>query len=151
MSAAVEYVPKRGAAKDRRFIGDEALRNTTILGLDGFEVKVRLTSYRSLPLSCIKSVSLSVDGEQCDPAALLLTVNYATYRLRELPQLSSVWWFILDYARLFSPRQLPLTPGLHEISGTLITVEPYMTAGRFAFHNSATKTLRLDDAEAGRR
>jgi hypothetical protein len=112
-------------------------------GRPGFKLKVRLTSYRSLPLSCIEGIQLSVDGEQVDPQSIIFTLNSYSHKLDELPHLSKVWWFILDYAELFVPRERPLEPGFHEVKGTLVTVEPYTTAGRFSHYNSSSKRLRL--------
>jgi len=130
-------------AKDRGFLADEGLRNVRD-GRRGFQLKVRLTSYRSLPLSCIEGIKLKVDGEEIDPKSLVLTLNNYSHKLDELPRLSHVWWFILDYGELFVPRETPLAPGEHEIEGTLITVEPYMTAGRFSFYWTSKKRLALE-------
>jgi hypothetical protein len=76
-----------------------------------------------------------------------LILNNYSHKLEELPRLSMVWWFILDYAELFVPRAQPLEPGLHEVQGTLVTVEPYTTAGRFSHYSSSNKRLRLETGE----
>jgi hypothetical protein len=107
-------------------------------------LKVRLTSYRSLPLSCIEGIQLSIDDEQIDPQNIVLVLNNYSHKLDELRGLSKVWWFILDYADLFVPRAQPLEPGVHDVQGTLVTVEPYATAGRFSSYNSSSKRLRLE-------
>jgi hypothetical protein len=134
----------RTRGKDRSFISDEGFRNATYDGTEGFIVKVRLTSYRSLPLSCIAGIELSVDGEPVAPDTIRFLYNGYSHRLDELPGLHTVWWFILDYAELFVARPGGLAAGTHEVAGTLITVEPYITAGRFSFFNSATKQLIVD-------
>jgi hypothetical protein len=67
-----------------------------------------------------------------------------SYKLDELPRLSKIWWFILDHAQLFVPRETELSPGEHDVEGMLVTVEPYMTAGRFSFFNTSRKRLRLE-------
>ncbi len=72
-----------------------------------------------------------------------LILNGRTFRLAELAQLSDVWWFILDYGELFVPLADRLTPGLHDVSGTMETVEPYMTAGRFSFRHCSNVKLRV--------
>lgn len=133
--------------RDRSFISDEPLRNVVLDSVQGVLIKVRLTSYRSLPLSCIEAIELKLDGVQVDAADLILRINYANHRLKDMPHLSGVWWFILDYADLFVPLARKLAPGYHEVEGTLVTVEPYMTAGRFSFHNSAHKRLAVEADE----
>ncbi len=129
--------------KDRGFIADQGLRNSVHNSQPGVMLKVRLTSYRSLPLSCIEGIELSIDGEQIDPQNIVLILNNYGHKLDELRGLSKVWWFILDYADLFVPHA-PLEPGVHDVQGTLVTVEPYATAGRFSFYNSSSKRLRLE-------
>jgi hypothetical protein len=138
--ARADTAPGVHRGQDRAFLGNEGFRNVP----DGFQLKVRLTSYRSLPLSCIRGIRLKVDGEEIDPKALVLKLNYASYKVEDLPRLSAVWWFILDYADLFVPRAAPLAAGEHDVEGTLITVEPYMTAGRFAFYSTSRKRLLLE-------
>jgi hypothetical protein len=132
--------------KDRAFLPDEPLRNGEWDKRKGFFVKVRLTSYRSLPLSCIEGIRLKIDGRDVDPGSLVLILNNYGHRLDELQNLSRVWWFILDYADLFVPSNEPLNPSEHEVEGTLVTVEPYMTAGRFSFYNTARKRLAVEEA-----
>lgn len=146
MRSEPAWLARPRPAKDRGFIGDEPLRRATVNDKQGVQLKVRLTSYRSLPLSCIEAIELKIDGERIDPDGLVLTLDSAQYRLRDLPKLSKVYWFILDHADLFAPLSKALTAGAHEVEGTLVTVEPYMTAGRFSFHNSARKTLPLEAA-----
>lgn len=130
-------------AKSRQFIAEFPLRNTVVAGIQGVLIRVRLTSYRSLPLSCIETIEISVDGVTADPSSVRLILNGRSHRLEELAHLSEVWWFILDYADLFVPLAAPLKAGTHEVKGDLVTVEPYMTAGRFSFHHPAQARLPL--------
>ena len=132
------------AIRDRAFISDDGFRNAVREGEPGFTVKVRLTSYRSLPLSCIEGMQLAIDGEPIDPRTAVFTLNNYSHKLDELASLSKVWWFVLDYAELFVPRPAPLAPGFHDVEGTLVTVEPYTTAGRFSHYNSSRKRLLLE-------
>ena len=84
-----------------------------------------------------------------DSAGLVLVVAGGAYRLRDMPRLADVWWFILDYAELFVPVPAGFHDGPHEVEGTLVTVEPrLMTAGRFSFHNSSRRSLQLEPGEA---
>ena len=130
--------------KGRSFISDEGFRNAVQDGKQGFKLKVRLTSYRSLPLSCIEGMQLKIDGEPIDSNDITFTLNNYSHKLADISQLSTIWWFILDYAELFIAREDGLAAGEHEVEGTLITVEPYITAGRFSFYNTAKKRLFLE-------
>jgi hypothetical protein len=54
-----------------------------------------------------------------------------------------IFWFILDYADLFVESKKPLPLGEHLVEGLLVTVEPYMTGGRFSFYNPSVKRLSV--------
>ncbi len=77
-------------------IQDDSLRATE----SGFELQVRFKWYRSLPLSCIEDLRLSVDGQAVDPELLRFGINGHTYRLEELAGLVEEEWFIIDPAHL---------------------------------------------------
>jgi len=129
---------------ERSFLADVPLRNVTRNGVAGVEMTVRLTSYRSLPLSCIADIELKIDGEAVNQGGLLLGLNGVDHRVATCTASTSEWWFILDTATLFAPRAIPLRPGLHEVEATLATVEPYMTAGRFTLRNSDRRQLIVE-------
>jgi hypothetical protein len=122
-------------------LSDDPLRPARRGGAAGLDLTVHLTSYRSLPLSCIASIELSIDAVPIDVTRLLFVLQGNEHRIADFPALSAVWWFILDPAVIFIPRDPPLEAGAHDVAATLVTVEPYITAGRFAFHSSAKKRL----------
>jgi hypothetical protein len=130
--------------KDRAFLASEPIRNVVRKGIGGFEITVRLTSYRALTLSCIVGFIISVDGTAFDPSTFTLFLNGADYKIADLGALTSVWWFVLDTATVFVPRDGGLAPGEHEIDATLVTVEPYMTAGRFQLYSPSKKRLSVE-------
>lgn len=127
----------------RSFINKEEIRNTVHQGKSGYLIRVSLTSYRSLPLSCIENIELSIDGKAIDPEDMRLILNGYSHKLDELAGLSHIWWFILDNADLFVASPQPLPEGEHLVEGTLVTVEPYVTGGRFSFFNSSMKKLSV--------
>ncbi len=129
--------------RDRAFLCSEELRNGEHQGKQGFFVRVRLTSYRSLPLSCLEKIELSIDGKPVDPDCITFLLNGYSHHLGEFAHLSRVWWFILDTADLFVESQEPLAAGEHLVEGTLVTVEPYVTGGRFTFFYPSKKTLSV--------
>lgn len=127
----------------RSFLVNEEIRNAVFEGKSGYLVRVCLTSYRSLPLSCLDKIELSVDGKPVDRESMLLVLNGVGHKLTDLPKLSHLFWFILDYADLFVDSPQPLPPGEHLVEAMLVTVEPYMTGGRHAFFSPAAKRLTV--------
>jgi len=127
----------------RSFLSDDEIRNVVHEGKNGYLVRVCLTSYRALPLSCIEKIELKVDGEAINPGNMRFILNGYSHRLSELAQLSHIFWFILDYADLFVESKVPLPAGEHLVENLLVTVEPYMTGGRHSFFNPSTKRLTV--------
>lgn len=135
---------KARAGKSREFLCDEPIENTTYNGKDGFLLKVRLTSYRSLPLSCIENIELKVDGRDVNKDQITFLLNGYGHKVNELATLSHNWWFILDTADLFVEWPAPLSLGEHLVQGQLVTVEPYVSGGRFTFFYPSTKRLSVE-------
>jgi hypothetical protein len=77
---------------DQFMIKDNALSAKN----DGFDLVIFSHWYRSLPLSCIGNITLSVDGEAIRMEEVQFEVNGKNYLINELPDLYKEWWFILD-------------------------------------------------------
>ena len=135
--------------KRRSFLRDEPVRNVNRRGVPGIQMAVNLTSYRSLPLSCIEGLLLKIDGQETDVSAAILLLNGHEHPLSDLSGLSHLWWFILDPGTFFVPLPQELTPGSHHFEATLITVEPYITAGRFSFYHADRRDLTVEARENG--
>lgn len=73
-------------------IGREPIRTEGELAL----VPVRLPWYRSLPLSSLEELSVSVAGREVAPDALRLRLGEAEYSLAELAERSEEYWFVQD-------------------------------------------------------
>jgi hypothetical protein len=73
-------------------IEENSLRSTA----DGFEVKVRLNWYRSLPLSCIENIRLVLDGEEISADALSFAVNEHSFPVRDLAGRTGEYWYVQD-------------------------------------------------------
>lgn len=71
-----------------------ALRATA----EGFELDVRLSWYRSLPLSCVTALELTVDGEP------VRDLRAGEHRVDELADRFDDWWFVLDPLTLRAAR-----------------------------------------------
>lgn len=130
--------------KSRSFLCENPIRNVVRNGVPGYELSVNLTSYRALPLSCIEGLILKIDGENVDVSKAQLIFNGTPYGIASLAGFSNVWWFILEPATLFVPSKSPLSKGSHQVDATLITVEPYVTAGRFSFYHPSSRNLAVE-------
>ena len=135
--------PKRQTDRGRAFLANHPVETISIDGAPGVLVSVRLTSYRSLPLSCLEKISLWINGNAIDSAEIELILGGNAYSLDELPALAHLWWFILDVGHLRVRLSEPLGQGDVQLRGELITVEPYVSNGRFHFVNTAERTLSV--------
>jgi hypothetical protein len=77
-------------------LDDDALRTVE----EGFELDVHLNWYRSLPLSSVKAVELTIDGERIPREAITFVANGTEYALDDLPEQWQAYWFVLDPATL---------------------------------------------------
>lgn len=141
--AAPAKAPRSGTGL-RTFLCEDGFKNTVFEGSRGFQLKVRLPDYRSLPLSCIAGIELKIDGETIDSKDIIFTLNGYSHKLDELPRLHKAWWFILDPAELFVAREKDLPAGEHEVEGTVAVITPYATAGVHTRHATAKKRLHLE-------
>lgn len=71
--------------------GDEAL------------VPLRVPWYRSLPLSSLEALAVSVDGHPVPDADLRLTLGETDYSLADLAERSDEFWFVADTAHVKAP------------------------------------------------
>ena len=75
---------------------EDALRATD----DGLELDVRLPWYRSLPVSCVEVIEVTIAGRPLDPDSMRFKVGVHTWPLYELGEQWREWWFVLDPATL---------------------------------------------------
>jgi len=107
-------------------IEDNSLRTTD----SGFEVSVRFKWYRSLQLSCVENLQLSLDGQPVDTSAIRFHVNDHTYRLDELADKVEEFWFILDSAVVSVEQPGRVRPGeTHQIDIAFGMRAPYIGIG----------------------
>ena len=66
----------------------------------GLEIAIRQPWYRSLPLSSVVSVEVSVDGVVIDPEHIVFSLYGVDYALAEVGQHWQTVWFIQDAATL---------------------------------------------------
>ncbi len=93
----------------------------------GYDVDIHLPWYRSLPLSCVEGISISIGGKQTPGDQLRILYAGAELRLDELPELVNDWWFVQDALTVRVPDPSPLQPGTEaEASVHLATRIPYI-------------------------
>jgi hypothetical protein len=108
-----------------RVIGDHALRVVE----DGFELDVDLNWYRSLPLSSVATLELTVDGETVPSNEIVFAVNGNEYSLDELANRWDEYWFVLDAATLRVRRPLVRAGEPVDVHVRLGTRIPYLPIG----------------------
>ena len=106
-------------------LDDDALREAD----DGFELDVHLNWYRSLPLSSLKTVEVTVNGEAIDREEITWVVNGAEHRLDELAEHWDEIWFVLDPATIRVPRPLVKSGEAAEVTVRLGNRIPYILIG----------------------
>jgi Domain of unknown function (DUF6379) len=123
-------------------VEDNSLKTTPA----GCEIGLRLKWYRSLPVSCIEKLEVSLDGKPVDPAEIRLGVNGHQFRLEELAGLVEEFWFIQDSAILSVSQANKWKVGeTHKINVELAVRFPYIPIGRGVFlthvHNYSTEQV----------
>jgi hypothetical protein len=106
-------------------VDDDALRADG----DGFELDIHLNWYRSLPLSSLKTVELTVNGVQIPREEITFAVNGGEYTLDELQERWDDIWFVLDPATLRVRRPILRAGETAEISLRLGNRIPYILIG----------------------
>ncbi|MFN0111620.1 MAG: DUF6379 domain-containing protein [Blastocatellia bacterium] len=113
----------------------------------GCGLSLRSHWYRSLPLSSIAILTVTIDGADVPAEHLKLAVNGARHPLAALAALHDEWWFIQDAANLTIELPQPLAvDSQHEVTLELGLLLPYILVGPNAepllSSSRVTKTLR---------
>lgn len=90
--------------------------------LHGSILRVALPWIRSMPLACVRELSVQVDGLAADVTVLLDDRRVAPDDLVS----ESSWWYLQDRLVLELP---PTTPGTHRIDVAFLLEVPYLSAG----------------------
>jgi Domain of unknown function (DUF6379) len=90
----------------------------------GVALDIRLNWYRSLPLSCVEAVGLTIDGTAVPTERLQLRTNGFQAPVGALGDAADVWWRVIDPAELVAQRD-DLAPGPHEVELVLTLRIPY--------------------------
>jgi hypothetical protein len=96
---------------------------------DGFELAVHPNWYRSLPLSSVTTVELTVNGEHIARDEITFSVNGADHALDHLAERWDETWFVLDPATLRVRRRLVRPGEAAEVRVRLGNRVPYLLIG----------------------
>jgi hypothetical protein len=96
---------------------------------DGFELDVHLNWYRSLPLSSVKTLELTIDGEPVATDEITCVLNGTEYTLDELAERWDELWYVLDAATLRVRRRPVRTGETADVSLKLGSRIPYILVG----------------------
>lgn len=112
---------------DRHIVGTEEFRNLRYgTKAIGYQLRIRLSYYRSLPLSCVEQVTLSVDDNEVPTSAITFCLNDKRFSLRQLCDLYGEWWDIVEDAKLEIDWPGGLPAGPHDVEVSLVCRTPYM-------------------------
>lgn len=78
---------------------------------DGFALSLTLPWYRSLWLSSVTSLQVTIDGEEVPQSDLALELAGTRYALDELGQQSDVLWYLQEHPLLIARRDEPVALG----------------------------------------
>jgi len=111
---------------EAQVLGDKAVRAAD----GGYEVDLHLAWYRSLPLSCLEGIDLSIDDVSIDRSALSVNVAGKDLSLDDLPDLDDEWWFVQDALTVRVAAHEPRPQGAEvDVDVILATRIPYIIIG----------------------
>lgn len=107
-------------------LGDDAVRVTP----NGYEVDIHLAWYRSLPLSCVEDVSVTVAGHTATRDELRVLRDGQSLTLAELANKVDEEWFVQDSLTIAVPASSPVARGSEvDVQVTVATRIPYIIIG----------------------
>lgn len=107
-------------------VGEDALRAAP----GGYELDLHLAWYRSLPLSCLENLSITVAGRTISRDDLRVLRDGRELTLDQLADRIDDEWFVQDPLTVACPEPSPLPRGSEaEIDVTMKTRIPYIVIG----------------------
>ena len=111
---------------EAQVLGDKAVRAAD----GGYEVDLHLAWYRSLPLSCLEGIDLTINNEAATRESLKVSVGGQQLGLDDLPELDDEWWFVQDALTVHVPSAAAAAQGEQvDVDVTLATRVPYIIIG----------------------
>jgi hypothetical protein len=108
--------------------GDTVLSDDSLIRLpEGLGIALTVPWYRSLWLSSVSDIAVSVEGREIPKADLRVELGERTYRVDELADQWDVLWFIQDRLVVVVPLDEPPAEGEHvDVEVTVDLRLPYM-------------------------
>jgi len=110
---------------DKDVVRDDALSASG----EGYALEIHSHWYRSLPLTSLAVVELTLDGERVDPSELSVEANGKTFSFDELEHGFDEWWFTTDAVTLRVQRAGAAPGGRHRVELELGLSIPYLIVG----------------------
>jgi len=101
---------------DRYMILTRGFKNVKQGGsITGFQLDVRITYYRGIPLSCVEGFDITVDGETFTMDKIKYSIGNRIYTPAEAESATTVRWPFGDALTLIINKPGGLKPGIHEV------------------------------------
>ncbi len=111
---------------EAQVLGDNAVRAAE----GGYEVDLHLAWYRSLPLSCLEGIDLTINDVPVERGALRVNVDGHELGLDDLPELDDEWWFVQDALTVRVPADEARSRGDEvDVDVVVATRIPYIIIG----------------------
>ncbi|MCR8489002.1 MAG: DUF6379 domain-containing protein [Crenarchaeota archaeon] len=98
--------------------------------IDGFEFDIREPFYTAQPISSIESLTITVDGEEIDPARIYMILRDQIFNIKHARTFHELWWHFGEVGRIYIEKPGGLEKGSHEIECSLV-MRP--AAGEYGF------------------
>jgi hypothetical protein len=110
-------------ATDDTILTDDSLRSRP----GGLGIAVKIPWYRSLWLSSVSDLAVTVDGALLSRESLRAELGDRSYRIEELPEQSETLWFLQDRLVIVVPRDRPPATGEQvDVEVSMAVRLPYM-------------------------
>jgi hypothetical protein len=115
--------------QDPYVIMNTGFKNTVEGGTtSGYQLDIRIPYYRSVYLSAIHSLDLSLDGATVPQQDIRIVVAGKTFTIAEMFEADSVRWGFGDPATLLVTRAGGLKPGIHTVKVGIVVRKSYLPA-----------------------
>lgn len=112
-----------------RVLREDGFYNLLLNGRQiGFSLDIRLNYFRGLPLSCVKQLEVSVDGEEIPQYLILFELNGKQFSISQFPQLYAEFWGLKTPASL-KVFNYGLNAGMHDVAVKMIYQNPSAAPG----------------------
>jgi hypothetical protein len=110
-------------ATDDTILTDDSLRSRP----DGLGIAVKIPWYRSLWLSSVSDIAVTLDGAEVPKEQLRAELGDRSYRIEELQDQSETLWFVQDRLVIVVPRAQPPAAGQRvDVQVSMAVRLPYM-------------------------